>query len=100
MICEVCGLDLNEKAYFLGSRICYRCIYNAKIEKINNINKSIKLVKHCKECKTVLPSNRWAFCGKECAKIGKKKSDALFKSMYRLNVGGYTWDFKYGSRTR
>ena len=48
MICDCCNVDYPEKDFFLGQKICYRCVYKDKMEKKR---KKGKEKVYCRVCK-------------------------------------------------
>lgn len=75
MLCETCLEIREDKDFFNGNKICYKCIYKSKIKDINKDKPS----NFCRICakevffdKNAKKRQRNVFCSKECATKGHK----------------------------
>ncbi len=76
MICEECLNNRDDKDFISNQKICYKCIYN---NKLNKSKKNKKEVNKCRICgnkiiydESIKQRHRTTFCSEQCAIQGHK----------------------------
>lgn len=92
MRCNYCLKDREERDFY-GKSICYKCVYDEKMEiemvKLKNKRKC------CPLCGLEIPSNKVKYCSFECADIARKEQvsnrtyNKLRRYLPRKLVSGY-----------
>ena len=67
MICKKCSADRKPTDFLNKNGVCYRCVYNAKLEKYRDPEP-----KKCRICETPIASQRWVYCSNYCSDIGEQ----------------------------
>lgn len=76
MICKECLKDRDNKDFIASQKVCYKCIYNKKINKNKNNKKETNKCRICGNNiifdESIKQRHRTIFCSEQCAIAGHK----------------------------